>query len=319
MGRVAAPRAARRQARPSLARAGAVTFASAAALTLGVATVPVYEIYKAGLDAALAPRARPARRGDRAARPSVIPHYDNAEGGHHDTRFCYLGERRLAAMERELPDDAFVLGVDEHTAVVLDLDAGRASVLGLGGVTVRRRRSLDGVPTGTELTASPTLGAIPATGVPSAETRDGRLGRQHAPKSPNARGRSRGHAAAGRGAPTGGRLRPAPSSDRDAAGAVKAVLELDQALVEWSADTLQSDEPDRARATLRSMIVRLGQAADARSARSPPGHRTARRGSPDGTSGGQGRRGLGGRRPDARRIGGRRRRGADTPDGRRGR
>ena len=26
----------------------------------------------------------------------VVPHYDNAEGGHHDTRFCYLGERRLA-------------------------------------------------------------------------------------------------------------------------------------------------------------------------------------------------------------------------------
>src|SRR6266571_3494942 len=29
----------------------------------------------------------------------VIPHYDNAEGGTHDTRFCYLGERRLAALE----------------------------------------------------------------------------------------------------------------------------------------------------------------------------------------------------------------------------
>ena len=26
----------------------------------------------------------------------VIPHFDNAEGGNHDTRFCYLGERRLA-------------------------------------------------------------------------------------------------------------------------------------------------------------------------------------------------------------------------------
>ena len=26
----------------------------------------------------------------------VVPHYDNAEGGHHDTRFCYLGERRLS-------------------------------------------------------------------------------------------------------------------------------------------------------------------------------------------------------------------------------
>ena len=45
-------------------------------------------------------------------------------------------------------------------------------------------------------------------------------------------------------------------------GAVNAVLELDRIIVEWSADTLQSDEPDRARATLRSMIVRLGELAE---------------------------------------------------------
>jgi hypothetical protein len=30
---------------------------------------------------------------------AVIPHYDNTEGGTHDTRFCYLGERRLRLME----------------------------------------------------------------------------------------------------------------------------------------------------------------------------------------------------------------------------
>ena len=51
-------------------------------------------------------------------------------------------------------------------------------------------------------------------------------------------------------------------AERDAAAAVNAVLELDRALVEWSADTTQSDEPDRVRATLRSMIVRLGPAAE---------------------------------------------------------
>ncbi len=93
---------------------GCVVFASAAALTLGLVTVPVYEIYKCGedphwldgLDVASA-------AGIRAA---IIPHYDNNEGGTHDTRFCYLGERRLSIMERELPSGAFVLGVDEHTA-----------------------------------------------------------------------------------------------------------------------------------------------------------------------------------------------------------
>ncbi len=112
-----------------------MTFASAAALTLGSHTVPVYEIYKVGeeprwLDGLdlLTPLGLPV---------AVIPHYDNAEGGTHDTRFCYLGERRLAVLERMLPSDHFVLGVDSHTALVLDLVAGTATVMGLGGVTVR--------------------------------------------------------------------------------------------------------------------------------------------------------------------------------------
>ena len=48
-----------------------------------------------------------------------------------------MGERRLRMLEAMLPDDAFVLGVDSHTALLLDLEAGTASVTGLGGVTVR--------------------------------------------------------------------------------------------------------------------------------------------------------------------------------------
>src|SRR4051794_4147429 len=103
-----------------LAGGGVVLFASAAALTLGSHVVPVYEIYKAGM----APHWQPGLDLVRAVTgmPAVvIPHFDNAEGGHHDTRYCYLGESRLSALEGELPDEAFVLGVDEHTAVVLDL------------------------------------------------------------------------------------------------------------------------------------------------------------------------------------------------------
>ena len=92
---------------------------SAAACTVGQRTIPVYEIYKVG--------AEPywddgldllAATGIQAV---VIPHFDNAEGGNHDTRFCYLGERRLRVLEAELPDDVFVLGIDEHTAAVLRL------------------------------------------------------------------------------------------------------------------------------------------------------------------------------------------------------
>ncbi|HVL26786.1 MAG TPA: hypothetical protein VM390_01465, partial [Acidimicrobiales bacterium] len=120
-----------------LAGGGCVVFASAAAVTLGPVALPVYEIYKvgeaprwlAGLDL-LAPLGLAA---------AVVPHFNNAEGGNHDTRYCYMGERRLRALEGQLPGGAFVLGVDEHTACVFDLAAGTATVSGLGGVTVRSR------------------------------------------------------------------------------------------------------------------------------------------------------------------------------------
>ena len=95
--------------------------ASAAAAATGFVAVPVYEIYKVGAD----PHWLEGLDlfGVLGLKVAVIPHYDNAEGGTHDTRFCYLGERRLAVLERELPADAAVLGVDEHTALILDLVA----------------------------------------------------------------------------------------------------------------------------------------------------------------------------------------------------
>ncbi len=111
-------------------------FSSAAALTIGRATVPVYEIYKVGVDPYwLDGLDVLAEVGLNVA---VIPHYDNAEGGNHDTRFCYLGERRLAMLEPELPEGCFVLGIDEHTGVIMDLDADTAEIVGKGAVTLRR-------------------------------------------------------------------------------------------------------------------------------------------------------------------------------------
>ncbi len=121
--------------RERLGRAGATVFASAAAVTVGTHAVPVYEVYKAGI----APHWLDGLDllGELGWQVVVIPHFDNAEGGTHDTRYCYLGERRLRAMEDELPDGTWILGVDEHTAAVLDLEAGTLEVQGRGGVTVR--------------------------------------------------------------------------------------------------------------------------------------------------------------------------------------
>ena len=42
-------------------------------------------------------------------------------------------------MEAMLPDDAWVLGIDEHTVLTVDLDARTVAVSGRGGLTVRRR------------------------------------------------------------------------------------------------------------------------------------------------------------------------------------
>ncbi|HEX4901228.1 MAG TPA: hypothetical protein VFV42_00355 [Acidimicrobiales bacterium] len=227
---------------------GAVTFASAAALTLGVATVPVYEIYKVGAPPTWADGLDLLAELD--LHVAVVPHYDNAEGGGHDTRFCYLGERRLGAMEAELPPGTWVLGVDEHTALVLDLDAGTAAVEGNGGVTIRRDGGSERIEAGATLALD--------------ELRPGSSHAVPAPVEPVAADREPALNAGVGLADTAARLREefdAAIDARDPDRAVSAVLELEQALVDWSADTLQSDERDRARAELRRMVVRLGELA----------------------------------------------------------
>ena len=132
-----------------LAGPGMTVLASAAAATVGRFTVPVYEIYKAGG----APRWLDGLDllGPLGLNVAVIPHYDNAEGGRYDTRHCYLGMRRLAVMERELPADAAVLGVDEHTAALIDLRAEDIEIRGRGGVTVRRSGDSVVLPSGSRL------------------------------------------------------------------------------------------------------------------------------------------------------------------------
>jgi cyanophycinase-like exopeptidase len=239
--------------RTKLRHGGAVTFASAAALTLGRYTVPVYEIYKVGEDPTWLTGLDVLTEADLPV--AVIPHYDNKEGGHHDTRFCYLGEHRLQALEAMLPADVHVLGVDEHTGVVLDLDADIATVVGNGTVTVRMRGTSTVHETGTTLPIDalrdPARGVV-AVGAPAAAVG----APPDATSVPAAPATSlAAEAEAAEAAFT------AALDANDAAGAARAALELEAAIRNWSADTLQSDEADRAHAALRSMIVRLGDAA----------------------------------------------------------
>src|SRR3979411_2827685 len=121
----------------SVARGGCVAFASAAAIGLGAYALPVYEIYKVGDDPSWGPGLD--LRGQIGVRCAVIPHYNNHEGGTHDTRFCYMGQERLGVLESMLPEDLLILGIDEYTACIIDVEAQSVTGRGRGGVTVRRR------------------------------------------------------------------------------------------------------------------------------------------------------------------------------------
>ncbi len=236
---------------------GIVTFASAAALTLGRFTLPVYEIYKVGED----PRWLDGLNilGEIGVNVALIPHYNNAEGGHHDTRFCYMGERRLSMLERELPDDVYVLGVDEHTGMVIDLDAETVTVVGKGVVTIRVNGSSTQITSG-ETFSIDRLRNPQSTTTPSAKIKtDSRPSDSvsvSATQSPTAFDNNLREAT--------DRLNQVFATalaNSDADGAARAALELDDAIVGWSGDTLQSDATDHARAVLRSMITRLAGAA----------------------------------------------------------
>lgn len=258
-----------------LALGGAVTFASAAALALGVVSVPVYEVYKVGEDARwiegldlLGPLGLPV---------ALIPHYDNAEGGTHDTRYSYLGEERLAKLEHELPEGVFVLGVDEHTALCLDLDAGSALVAGLGGVTVRARGDSTVLESGqsvsiehlAEMADDLAHGSRPRPGATSsvAAAADGGAAGSGA-SSDSAAGAGTAPVGAGR-SPLLEAIRAHEATFRsgrdagDAAAMTGAILALEDEMWSWRADTLQSDEMDRGRAALRAMLSELGRVAEA--------------------------------------------------------
>jgi len=253
-----------------LAGDGLTVLASAAAATAGQFTVPVYEIYKAG--GALRWLAGLDLLGAFGLTVAVIPHYDNAEGGHYDTRHCYLGERRLAVMERELPADAAVLGVDEHTAVLIDLRTEDIEIRGRGGVTVRRAGDSVVLPSGTGLSVAKlrdlVRGIRRATGGWGSKT-----GRTRDGTGAGGRGPGRSAFAAGEAAGDGLAL-PLPeimattergfgtaASNRDADAMVGVILELESTIKLWEADTDEDQGTEQARALLRSLIERLGRAA----------------------------------------------------------
>jgi hypothetical protein len=123
--------------RKRLAEGAHLVFASAAAIAASRHTLPVYEIYKVGEDLHWSEGID--LLGPCALELVILPHWNNAEGGTHDTRFCFMGEPRFRILEEQLPASALILGIDEYTACVIDLAQEECRVMGAGGVTLRRR------------------------------------------------------------------------------------------------------------------------------------------------------------------------------------
>jgi peptidase E len=108
---------------------------SAAALTMGRVTLPVYEIYKVGQDPFWVDGLDIT--GHFGWNLAVVPHWNNQEGGNHDTRFCFMGEQRLISLEKQLSENTAILGIDEHTAVIIDMEKRTVDIKGRGTTVLR--------------------------------------------------------------------------------------------------------------------------------------------------------------------------------------
>ena len=240
---------------------GILTMASAAALTIGVVSIPVYEIYKVGDEPSWLP-GLDLLGPVTGLRAAVVPHYDNAEGGNHDTRFCYMGERRLRILEAQLPPDTFILGVDSHTALVLDLDRRTATVSGLGGATVRVDGRSTVIPSGSEVSIDALAEAARALATG---------GSPEVSSGARAFDTGRPGAVAGQAARSSEPLRDemaelegtffAALAGSDGRAAVAALLDLDSVIEGRIRAGEDSPDLDNASSTFRSLIARLGEAA----------------------------------------------------------
>lgn len=108
-----------------------LAFTSAAAIAIGSLALPVYEIFKVGED----PHWKP---GLDLLQPFglsvvVIPHWNNSDGGVGlDTSHCYIGAERYERLRARLPQGTRLLGIDEHTCLIVDLAVETCRVMGRG-------------------------------------------------------------------------------------------------------------------------------------------------------------------------------------------
>jgi peptidase E len=107
--------------------------ASAATITFSRHALPVYEIYKVGADLHWQDGLNLYK--EIWEERTIIPHFNNTEGGATlDTTHCYIGKARAEVLLDKLPSTEKVIGIDEHTAMIVDRRRGALSVRGKGSL-----------------------------------------------------------------------------------------------------------------------------------------------------------------------------------------
>ncbi len=117
-------------------RAGAtLIFASAATIAIGAHVLPVYEIFKVGEDIHV--KDGLDLFSDYNLKLSFIPHWNNAEGGADlDTSRCFIGRDRFDTWRGMLPAGQTIVGLDEHTGIILDFETKKCRISGVSSVTI---------------------------------------------------------------------------------------------------------------------------------------------------------------------------------------
>jgi len=130
-----------------------LAIASAATIAVGKFALPVYEIYKVGHD--------PFWNNGLnllslfGLEVSFIPHWNNNDGGADlDTSRCFIGRARFDPLLGRLPEDHLVVGLDEQTGLILDIQNGICKVIGKGQVHLQRNSEIQDFSDGDEFPMS---------------------------------------------------------------------------------------------------------------------------------------------------------------------
>ena len=130
-----------------------LVFASAATISVSAWALPVYEIFKVGED--VHTKIGLNLFADFGLDISFVPHWNNAEGGIDlDTSRCFIGIERFDQWRKLLPAENVLVGLDEHTGIIMDSENKTCEVSGVSSVTAIKRDGMEIYPAGSSFSLS---------------------------------------------------------------------------------------------------------------------------------------------------------------------